>query len=339
MNLHGWMPARIAWRDSGPRVEWTLMDRRRLVEPFFEQTMQSQMRHPFHQLFRRETSLEDLVAWTDAHPGAPLRGIVFHMSRCGSTLVAQQLAALECNIVASEPAPLDALLRAHLRLPDLPRAIQVRWLRAMAAALGQARNGEQAFYIKTDCWQVHEIDLMREAFPDAPWIFLYRDPTEVMVSQQRIPAAWTIPGLLHPLALRLELRDWDPTQTDVYRARALAGICDAGLAAVQRDPRGMLVNYSELPQVTWERLVVHFGVPAAEIPAMQNQSRRDAKSPDMPFVPDDRSKQAEAGERLHAVVAEHLHGVYVRLEAARRAQAWAREASLKTAAVSEGRQL
>ena len=84
---------------------------------------------------------------------------------------------------------------------------------------------------------------------------------------------------------------------------------------------------------------MHFGVPAAEIPAMENQSRRDAKSPNMPFVPDDMSKQAEAGERLHAVVAEHLQGVYVRLEAARRAQAWAREASLKTAALCEGRQL
>src|ERR1019366_9608573 len=112
MNLHGWMPARIAWRDSGPRVEWTLMERRRLVEPFFEQTLQGQMTHPFHQLFRRETSLEDMAAWTDAHPGSPLRGIVFHMSRCGSTLIAQLLAAVERNIVASEPAAVAAPLRA-----------------------------------------------------------------------------------------------------------------------------------------------------------------------------------------------------------------------------------
>jgi hypothetical protein len=41
----------------------------------------------------------------------------------------------------------------------------------------------------------------------------------------------------------------------------------------------------------------------------------------MPFSPDGRSKHAEASERLRAVVAEHLQGVYLRLESARRAQA------------------
>jgi len=165
------------------------MGSRRLTEPFFEQTLHRHMTHPFHQLFRRETSMEEMVAWTLAHPGAPLRGVIFHMSRCGSTLMSQQIAALECNIVASEPAPLDAILRAHQRIPTLPREIQVSWVRAMAAALGQPRCGEQALYIKTDCWHIHQIDLIREAFPEVPWIFLYRDPIEVMVSQQRVPAA------------------------------------------------------------------------------------------------------------------------------------------------------
>jgi hypothetical protein len=320
MNLNGWVPARVAWRNSGPRVEWTLMGRRRLLEPFFEQTLDSQMRHPFHQLFRRETSLEEMVEWTDAHPSAPLRGIILHMSRCGSTLMSQLLAALECNIVASEPAPLSAVLRAHLLAPELAPGVQVRWLRAMAAALGQARAGEQAFYIKLDCWHVHQIDLIRDAFPDVPWIFLYRDPLEVMVSQKRSPAAWTVPGLLHPSVLLMDPRDWDPTQTDVYCARALARICDAGLNAVQRHQHGLLVNYSELPHVMCDRLLVHFGLPQDGIPTMQNQSDWDAKSPNVPFARD-KSTPAEAIVRLREVVAEHLQPVYVRLEAERHAQA------------------
>ena len=321
MNLQGWLPARIAWRDAGPRVEWTLMGQRRLVEPFFEQTMRSQMAHPFHQLFRRDTSLQEAAAWTEAHPAAPLRGVIFHMSRCGSTLVSQQIAALKCNIVASEAAPLDAILRAHQLVPSLSRELQVTWLRAMVESLGQPRAGERAFYIKTDCWHVHQLDLLREAFPGVRWIFLYRDPIEVMVSQQRTPAAWTIPGLLNPLTLHLQLHDWDPTQTDVYCARALANICEAGLLEAQRDPQGLVVNYSELPQATWGRLLEHFDLPADEIPAMQQQSLRDAKAPHMHFTRDDQSKQAAASERLRAVVAAYLQDVYLRLEALREVQA------------------
>jgi sulfotransferase family protein len=321
MNLSGWVPARVAWRNSGPRVEWTLMGGRRLLEPFFEQTLNSQMTHPFHHLFRRETSLEEMVEWGDAHPSAPLRGIILHMSRCGSTLMSQMLASLERNIVASEPAPLDAVLRAHLLVPNLAPGIQARWLRAMAAALGQARAGEQAFYIKMDCWHVHQIDLIRDAFPNVPWIFLYRDPLEVMVSQKRSPAAWTVPGLLHPTVLLMDPRDWDPTQTDVYCARALAHICDAGLQAVRRHRHGLLVNYSELPQVMYGRLLAHFGLPEAGIPTMQHQSHTNPKSPETSFARDDKSKQTEATVRLREVVAEHLQPVYLRLEAERHAQA------------------
>ena len=85
MNLSGWMPVHLVWSEAGPRVEWTLMGKQRLLDPFFAQTMQRQMSRPFHQLFRRQTSMEEMAAWTDVHPGAPLRTIVFHMSRCGST--------------------------------------------------------------------------------------------------------------------------------------------------------------------------------------------------------------------------------------------------------------
>ena len=320
MNLSGWIPARVAWRSEGPEVEWTLLGRQRLLDPFYEQTMQQQMVNPFHQLFRRDTSMEEMVAWTEAHPGAPLRGIIFHMSRCGSTLLCRQLWALERNIVASEPAPMDAMLRAQLHLPELPREVQVSWLRAMAGALGQPRSGEEAFYLKTDCWHIHQFDLLREAFPGVPWIFLYRDPVEVMVSQARIPAAWTVPGMLHPSALQMERSDWDPTQTDVYRARAIANICAGALRAVQSDPRGLLVNYTELPEAMCGRLREHFSLCEQDVPAMRQAAQRDAKEPSMTFTRDAQAKQAEATPRLRAVVAEHLQSLYERLEAERQAQ-------------------
>jgi len=314
MNLGEWLPVRIAWHGSEPRVDWTLMGTQRLLDPFFEQTVQRQMAQPFGQLPRRETTMEEMLAWTDAHPGAPLQGIVFHMSRCGSTLIGRQLAALERNIVASEPAPMDEMLRVREHLPGLPRPVHVRWLRAMAAALGQPRNGERAFYLKTDPWHIHFFDLFREAFPQTPWIFLYRNPVEVMVSQARIPGSWTVPSLVDPALLKMEWADWVPPHIEVYHARALAKMCSAGLRAMHQADGGLMVNYSELPEAMCGRLLGHFGLRGEDVPAMREAAQQDAKSPAVRFVKDESAKQAEASERLRAVVAEHLMEVYAQLE-------------------------
>lgn len=320
MNLHGWLPVRVVAGKNSPRAEWTLMGKQRLLDPFFEETLRRQMDHPFHHLFRRETSMDEMAAWTDAHPGAPLQGIIFHVSRCGSTLLSRQLMALEQNIIASEPAPLDDLLRLLLDQPGLQRATMVRWLRVLISALAQPRNGEQAFYLKTDCWHIHHFELLREAFPATPWIFLYRNPVEVMVSHARIPALWTIPGLMPPAALKMEPSDWNPAQQDVYLARALAKICRAGLRAAQHSSGGQLVNYSELPEAMYGRLSAHFCLRAEDVPAMRQAAQQSAKSPDALFAKDDHTKQAEATDRLRAVVAEHLLPVYAELETERLAR-------------------
>lgn len=317
MNLHGWLPVRIAWRESGPRIEWILMGAARLRDPFFVQTTHTQMTKPFHQAFRRETTIDEMVEWTEAHPGAPLRGIVYHMSRCGSTLISQQMAAIERTIVASEPEPMDDALRATHRIAGLSRADELRLVRAMAAALGQPRNGEDALYLKTDCWHIHRFDLLREAFPETPSIFLYRDPVEVMVSQQRMPSAWAVPSFLDPSMLQLEPGDWNPAELDVYRARALAQVCKAGLRAARTASGGLLVNYRELPDAMYSRLLRHYGLRAEDLPAMRRAAQQDAKAPSGKFIPDQGRKQAEASQRLRAVAAEHLASIYAQLEAER----------------------
>jgi hypothetical protein len=321
MNHEGWIPSQVLWRDSGLRVLSTLLGRQRLLEPFFESTIQLQMMHPFHALFRREISIEELAADEMLYAGAvPLRGMIFHMSRCGSTLISQMLAASERNIVASEPPPLDAIVRAHMRAQVLDEQTQIEWMRAMAAALGQPRaGGEQAFYIKMDCWHIHQVDLIRAAFPHVPFVFLYRDPLEVTVSQQRSPAAWTVPGLLHPANLQLEMQDWQPQETDVYRTRVLANICQSGLYAAQHCG-ALLVNYSELPEAMYGRLFKHLDLSAEDMESMRAQASRDAKSPARRFTPDAASKRAEATDRIRQVVEQYLAPIYSALEQERQRQ-------------------
>ena len=50
-------------------------------------------------------------ALAELPPGLPIAGFIFHMSRCGSTLVSQALAAFESNIVLAEAAPIRSVLQ------------------------------------------------------------------------------------------------------------------------------------------------------------------------------------------------------------------------------------
>lgn len=61
MRVEGWIPSRLLWDVGQPRVRWMLLGNERLLDPFFEQTIQRRMSQPFHLLFRQECSLDELV--------------------------------------------------------------------------------------------------------------------------------------------------------------------------------------------------------------------------------------------------------------------------------------
>ena len=65
----------------------------------------------------------------------------------------------------------------------------------MVSALAQPRRGEQALFVKLDSWHTLALPLFRRAFPSVPWVFLYRDPVEVPVSQLEAAGIQTDPTL------------------------------------------------------------------------------------------------------------------------------------------------
>ena len=85
----------------------------------------------------------------------------------------------------SEANIIDQILQA-----DAPVARRIEWLRDAVAALG---NGP--VYIKLDASHNRNHALIRAAFPETPWVFLYRDPVEVLVSQLAKPGrlSMTVP--------------------------------------------------------------------------------------------------------------------------------------------------
>jgi hypothetical protein len=303
-DLDGWIPSRIRWRDSKPVVEWIWLSDRRFTEPFFSDTLSLAVRNPFTLLFRHETSIEALGERHERCPGLKPSGLIFHMSRCGSTLVSQLLSASRGAIVISEPPPLDSLLRGRPQLTEEQRAIWIEWL---ISALGQARSGRETHYfLKLDCWHMPYLPILRRALPDVPWIFVYRDPLEVLASHQLIPALWSVPGMLD------ENHRMDRLE---YCADVLEKICESALE-FKDDAKGRFINYTELPQAAWTAIASHFGLTLspAEIAAMQNQSSFDAKSSGLYFESDGEAKRRRASVQV-VTLAARLYPLYRRLQA------------------------
>jgi hypothetical protein len=272
VNLHDWTPVRL--RSMTGEIDWALVGEP-LTQPFFEQSADRAMQHPFNLAFSRRTPLAQLDAIVADAPGLAPAGLIFHMSRCGSTLIAHMLAQLSAAVVLSEPQPLDALLR--LRRRGVDDATVIGWLRAMTSALARPRNGEERLFIKFHAWHVLELPFIARAFPGVPWLFVFREPRAVLRSQARNAGAEFIAGTIDPAYV--VIRDATELASPDYGARVVASFCRAALEH-RGVGRGLFVDYAALPGAVAERIAAFFGLSlsAADVRRMDQAVPVDTKA-------------------------------------------------------------
>ena len=315
-RLFGWTPFRAAFHGPALLVDWCHLDSRRMTEPFFYETVMNAMRDPFNLVFQQRTPIEALA---DLPPGLAPAGFVFHMSRCGSTLVSQALAAFEGNIVVSEAAP----LRAALQAPRTGRATadQARaWFAGLVNAYAQPRfSYETRLFIKFMAADVLDIARVRQAFPDVPWIFVTRDPAEIMASQARMAGIDLTRGQIAPALLGLaEDEVWEMDALP-YQAHVLAAF---GRAALDAHPsgNGLILDHTELPAALWTKVLPHFGLSANQVAveAMWAVSQHHSKAPGTAFAPERDPNRAGAAP-FRAVIDAIVGPVMAALDALRTA--------------------
>lgn len=308
-QLDGWIPVRVYWSNGRPTIDWCYLGKRGFKESSFEQTVEACLRYPANLLFRHQTSIEVLHQLSETRPGLKPAGFIFHMSRSGATMISRMLAGLPETIVISEARPIDSILRAHLLSGELCDREQIDWLRWLVSALGQQRLGtERHLFIIFDSWNVLELPLVRRAFPDVPWVFLYRDPLEVLISQMGQRGAETIPGLFPASYFGMNAETVAAMDPEEYCATVLAAICQAALQ--QHDEGGMLINYTQLPEVVWPMTSEFFGVSCAD-------GEKETINTAVAFQSDLASRQANASERMREAASRLLYPIYKELETAR----------------------
>lgn len=169
--------------------------------------------------------------------------------------------------------------------------------------------------VKLDSWHIFDADIILKAFPDAPCIFLYRNPVEVIVSHLRLPGMQMMPGAIENLLPEFELQDLLRMSSEERIARVLGRICESASERAA-DSKFLLVNYNQLPEVCFSKLLRHFEIECSpdDIEKMKTAARFDAKSPRMTFSDDSEAKKSEAEESVKRCAAEFVQPSYDRLE-------------------------
>jgi hypothetical protein len=312
-----WLPIGVVAASGATYVDWGWLGPKPLGAPFYEGAVRRAWALPFNRLFRYRTGLQDLIAQAETADSLKPSGFIFHMSRCGSTLAAQMLAALSDCVVISEAAPIDAVVQLGRALAPEDA---VRALRAMISAFGRKRAGhERRYVIKLDCWHTLALPLFRHAFPDVPWVFLYRDPVEVLVSQMRQRGVQMVPEYMPPGFFGLDPAGY--LMDEDYCARVLGVICRAVVDHHEIGRRdlagGLILNYRKLPEAVCSAILPHFAMACGEEERqrMRQIAQQDAKSPTLSFASDTESKRREATDKIRGAADRHLGAIYNRLEA------------------------
>lgn len=253
------------------------------------------------------------------HKVPPPSGFIFHMSRCGSTLLARLLARLERHLVVEESTWINDMLK--LCDYQILKGAEETWFRNLVLSHGpRGQGGERRYYLKLSSWNAAFIDFIQRVFPDVPTIFLFRDPHEVLVSVLQSP-----PGFLRekevfgPGFFRGELDAEACAGLDEVRycARLLAFNCRHVLEAV-KGPQ-LFLEYRDLTRERLPPLMKFFGEnpSPAELEAAAAQFDVYSKDPGgrRKHRSDVEKKRCRVTGAMKALIRDEFGDLYQRLQA------------------------
>jgi hypothetical protein len=241
-DLIGWLPVDAIVVEGRPGLLWMEMSGIDLTEPFFQQTVERARRENRRQRF---TEFEVLLQLEKQLDSVPPTGFIFHSSRCGSTLVANACRAVSGSIVLSEANAIDKLIARFITDVDNPvkETLYSVFLRDVVHALAQHREGkEKHLFIKFACCSFAQLERIKRIWPYVPWLFLYRDPVETIVSNMKDVPPWLIDNDRRVLSSIIGSTNEMPLEE--WCARTIGSLYSTAYNLANGN--SMLLNYNQL---------------------------------------------------------------------------------------------
>lgn len=254
-NLRKSIPSRLLINEGNIQVKWVYAGQKKFSEPFFSETIAFCKSFPETKQLP-ETSLEELYQLADETYYLEPSVFIFHISRCGSTLMTQMLSESEKCIVLSEVPILDDILRLNYQHPGLLNAADTdRLFKAVLRLHARKKTGREThLFVKCDSWHTLFHKQLRRCFPETPIAMLYRKPMEVLNSQQKQPGMHAAQGLLPA-----ELFGFDPLSPVLPKEKYLGNVLECYLKTylqiANTDPNAHLLSYHSGSRAMLEQLM------------------------------------------------------------------------------------
>jgi hypothetical protein len=119
-----WIPYKLVTGNGQVQCHWLNTEDNKFTEPFFDETILKCK--SVNSRYFTLSSVSDLLMmeeWGQSLNTAEPAAFIFHISRCGSTLVSQMLATSEENIVLAEVPFFDDLLRLRYKDDSFDEAV------------------------------------------------------------------------------------------------------------------------------------------------------------------------------------------------------------------------
>jgi hypothetical protein len=322
-GLKGWLPVDAVIASGRPAIEWMDLRDVEFSEPFFNETL-ARVGAGDEVRERVLTDLDALLQFEKISGSIQPCGFIFHGSRCGSTLLANACRALNGSIVIAEAPVIDKVVSRFFTdaAPDSPKEmLYMVLLKAAINALGQRRNGnERRYFVKFACTSTLQITRIRRIWPNTPFVFLYRDPIEVIVSNLNSIPEWMRPESNPATAAAIVGIDEDRISSlspEEFCARALGRFFSE--AEANSNAQTIFLNYNQLSFENLVEIISFFGVEAspAECDAIKQESRLYSKdvTRSQTFQADSIIKRDLATEYVLAMAEKWAQGPYERLNA------------------------
>lgn len=307
------VPTEVYAQGDDLRVRWLRCTKTTLRDPFF-QSRQARLIEQALSGIVSDTAADALSGDFDTASCQP-SGYIFHSSHCGSTLLAQILAAEPQHFVLIEPTAVVSLLNELARRPEDKADVGVvRALIQTLGRLGVPTNGR--FFVKFFSHNIHHVRLLRLATPKVPEIFLYRNPVETLVANLKSPwQQWV----------------WGERFTGLSTSEAVERpVVELFARGLGRNLQAMhdhlrdatlLMNYSEIGPRTPKVLLRHFGIPITDERLIRITAPMAYDAKDLTrikiFQRDVETKRAAASPMLQELAARFAAKPFAQLEALR----------------------
>ncbi len=274
---------------------------------------------------------DDEVENSEAHTMEP-KGFVFHESRCGSTLAANALIAMDPDahrVYSESPPPVAAARACGMHGQDCPPGRAAELLRDVVYLMGRSDDpNEKNLFFKIQSIGTKSISVFIEAFPDVPWIYVYREPVQVLMSQLKMGAnrANCVHQLKQVPKKRIRQMEKDDMILDDLTpvqkcALHLSLLCDSAIKGIyEANNMGRSVNYEGLVQKLIDTIIPnHFRIPVTsqgkknilEIGSRYSKGRGNRNKE---WKEDSETKEKQASKEIRDAADYFLVDLFDRLE-------------------------